>query len=112
MNYNEIQGEINALTQTLSNTNQYAIRAFEGDPHPQWEQIKIKRQETRDALKQIKSDLQAMIDQQASGVVGQVMAANTALDSDNGESFDPGSLIAMIDFIPWDLSATQTGMGV
>ena len=111
--YNQLQTDINTIKQILNNTDHFAIQAFEGDPHPQWEQIKVERQRARNKLKEIKVSLQAIVERPASGTEIRAAAMSSSLDSSTDDAnINPVSLLAMIDFIPWDLKSDVKGGGI
>lgn len=45
--YNEKQARINALKQLLTNTDYKALKAFEGQPSEDWEQVEADREAWR-----------------------------------------------------------------
>lgn len=53
----EKQARLNALYQLLSNTDYKAIKASEGYPGDDWEDVKLKRQLWRDEINQLEAGL-------------------------------------------------------
>lgn len=57
-NYNEKQARVNALKQLLANSDYKALKAFEGNPSSDWEEVKALRAEWREEVDLLLSEIE------------------------------------------------------
>lgn len=65
MSKHDMEARVNALRQSLTNTDYKAIKAGEGSPSSDWEDVKVKRQAWRDEINELEAAIEVAPDEDA-----------------------------------------------